>query len=85
MFHHPTAPCIMTNTDQFFVRICGCGVVHMNFGCAIINVSYETAIAITETLKDVSTELKRHLAPAMGNTGEPLNNVIQGHFPVAPT
>ena len=88
MSSHHSSPCIMKNTDQFFVRICGCGVVHMNFGCAIINVSSETAIAITETLKEVSHQLRQQL-----ESNDPMNadqatidssgNVIKGRFPFA--
>lgn len=58
--HYP-GQCIMTNTDQFFVKVCGCGVVHLNFGVAVINVTAETAVAISETLREVATELRSKL------------------------
>jgi hypothetical protein len=82
--HHP--PCVMTNTDQFFVRICGCGVVHLSFGPAIINVTQETAIAISETLREVSLELRKRIAcydPADADqaANNPNSNVVLGRFP----
>ena len=85
MSSHHLSPCVMSNTDQFFVRVCGCGVVHLSFGCATINVSSKTAIAITETLKEVTLELRRKLdsmeqlnedTAAIDSNG----NVVYGNF-----
>lgn len=86
MSAHHGGPCIMTDTDQFYVRICGCGVVHLSFGVAVINVSIETAIAITETLKEVSTDLRNRLQchdpmNADQATIDPASNVVYGRFP----
>jgi hypothetical protein len=83
----------MTNTDQFYIRICGCGVVHLSFGATVINISAETAIAITETLKEVSVDLRNRLqgqGPSEGGSSnseqtltDPASNVIYGRFPQA--
>jgi hypothetical protein len=76
----------MTDTEQFFVRICGCGVVHLCFGPSVVNVTLGTALAITETLKEVMDEAFRRARQA----GQPVDanaatssesNVVFGHFP----
>ena len=77
----------MTNTSEFFVRVCGCGVVHLSFGCTIVNVSPEAAIAISETLREVATELKKRIPAATpdqssGTPQEPRDNIIVGNFPI---
>ena len=84
--HH--SPCVMTSTDQFLVRVCGCGVVHLNFGPAVIHVTAETTIAITETLKEVAAQLRKQLAaydPVNADQAaiDPSGNVIIGRFPGA--
>jgi hypothetical protein len=81
--HH--APCVMTETDQFFVRICGCGVVHLNIGFAVINLSPEATIAVTETLKEVSAKLRKQMEimdPVNSDqaTLDSMGNVIVGKF-----
>lgn len=82
-FHH-AVPYIMTNPEQFSVRVCGCGVVHMSFGCAVINVSPEAAIAISETLREVLGDLRTHLEEKIKKC-ENSNNVISGFFDVIKT
>lgn len=76
----------MTNTDQFYVRICGCGVVHLCFGATTLNLSAETVIAVTETLKEVSQELRVRMMNDTANPDSAMidadGNVIRGHFPV---
>jgi hypothetical protein len=75
----------MQDTDSFFVRICNCGVVHLCFGPTTLNVSEQTVIAITATLKEVSQELIS-LGRIQTKKPEPVHaketslNVIQGHF-----
>ena len=80
------APCVMTNTDQFLIRVCGCGVVHLSFGPAIINVTAEAMIAITETMKDVAATLRQQLAGEDAVNADEVSidasgNVIFGRFP----
>ena len=82
-FHHDM-PCIMTTTEQFYVRLCSCGVVHLNFGYSVVNVSPEAAIAITETLKELSSELRKRVIPPKVEEKEEepgQNNLIVGKFP----
>ncbi len=83
-FHH-AVPCVMTNMEQFHVRVCGCGVVHISFGSTVVNVSSEVAIAISETLREVSGELRKRLAlQNSGKLDQPTfnsDNVILGKFP----
>lgn len=86
-FHH-SVPCVMTSSEQFFVRVCACGVVHMSFGCTVVNVSSEAAVAIAETLREVTDTLrleirKRLLANPTSEFAEPqeLGKVISGRFP----
>jgi hypothetical protein len=90
MGSHPTSPCVMTNTDQFFVRVCECGVVHLSFGSAVIHVSSKAAIAITETLREVSQELRKQLesdSVASGSTpvelaeADSIGNLVYVRFP----
>jgi len=38
-----------------------CGMVHLNFGVAVINLTLEDTIAVTETLQEVSEALRKHL------------------------
>lgn len=99
-FHH-SVPNVMTNSDQFFVRLCGCGVVHMSFGCTVVNLSPEAAVAISETLREVTDSLKIEMRKRMVNSlltdkTEPLEaqlvtesalpkNVISGRFPQPPS
>ena len=71
--HRP--PCVMSDTEQFYVCLCACGVVHLSFGPTVINATPETVIALSETLREVSQELRRRLAAP--------ENVIRGHFPSA--
>ncbi len=80
------APCVMTDTEQFYIRACGCGIIHLNFGPAVINVTAEVMIAITETLKEAASELRTRLnAEDPVNSGEAAidvsGNVIVGRFP----
>ena len=53
-------PCVMTDTNSFYVRICGCGIVHLCFGPTTLNLSPESVVAVTETLKEISAELRSH-------------------------
>lgn len=55
-------PCVMTNTDSFYFRICDCGVIHLCFGATTLNLSPEALIAVSETLKEVSAKLKSELS-----------------------
>lgn len=78
----------MTDTEQFFVRVCDCGVVHLSFGPAIVNATPETVIAITETLKGISAELRNSLRQAEDSIdGDQAvrsphgGNVVRGRFP----
>ena len=95
MSYHHSVPCVMTSSDQFYVRLCTCGVVHLSFGCTVINVSPEAAVAISETLREVTENLRIELRKkvinsllkngASENTPEfEIKNVITGRFP-APT
>lgn len=63
-------PCVMTDTDSFYVRICGCGVVHLCFGPTTLNLSPESVVAVTETLKEISAALRAegHLSPLSSKT-----------------
>jgi len=76
----------MTNTDDFYVRICGCGVVHLSFGATTLNLSSEAVIAVTETLKGISrevrTQLKKQMTQLEASAPSSEGNVVQGRFPV---
>ena len=61
MSYHHSVPCVMTSSDQFYVRLCTCGVVHLSFGCTVINVSPDAAVAISETLREVTENLRIEL------------------------
>ncbi len=78
--HSPS--CVLSNPEQFYVKVCSCGVVHLSFGFAMINTTPEALIAITETLKDVTYELKKKIkAQSPQLTQEQIiDNVIQGPF-----
>jgi hypothetical protein len=75
---------IMQDTDSFYVRICGCGVIHLCFGATTLNLTHQAVIAVSETLKEITSEL--HFKTQMDSiTQDPqINsesaNVIQGHF-----
>lgn len=82
--HH--APCVMTDTEQFLVRICGCGVIHLNFGPAIINMTPEALIAVSETLREVALEVRKRIAredPVNADDAaiDPNGNIVWGRFP----
>jgi hypothetical protein len=49
---------VIDKPENFSVRLCGCGVAHLNFGPTTVNVTPEVALAITETLNNVAIELK---------------------------
>lgn len=85
MNHDTHTQHIMKDTDSFYVRICNCGVVHLCFGATTLNLTEQAAIAVTETLKEVSHELLKRQplqsAPALATQALPLSrNVIQGNF-----
>lgn len=80
------SPCVMSNTEQFFVKLCSCGVVHLNFGPTVVNATPETIIAITETLREISSELRKRLSQEDSVNGHQAaidfdGNVIRGRFP----
>jgi hypothetical protein len=85
MKEHSHSPCVMTDTEQFYVRVCGCGVVHLCFGATLINLSPEAIIAVTETLKEVSNKLRfqmmDHPVDAGASALDADRNVIRGYFP----
>lgn len=58
MKHDTHTQHIMRDTDSFYVRICSCGVVHLCFGPTTLNLTPHAMIAVTETLKQVSEEVK---------------------------
>jgi hypothetical protein len=78
----------MTDTDSFFARICGCGVIHLCFGPTTLNLSAEAFLAVTETLKELSAAVrfKRGSGTSGRNSSSIASDVsgtvIQGHFPV---
>lgn len=57
--HH--SPRVMQDAEDFFIRICGCGVVHLNFGVANITATPETVIAMADTFQEVARTLRKHL------------------------
>ena len=57
-------PCVMTDTHQFYVRLCPCGVVHLSFGPAVIHATPETVVAIAETLRELSVGLRKDIEHA---------------------
>ena len=69
----------MTDTNQFFVRLCQCGVVHLSFGPAVIHATPETVIAITETLKEVSTGLRQKLKASIASHPAPVIRLAAPH------
>ena len=69
----------MTSMDSFFAKVCQCGVIHVCFGPTMLNLSPEVLIAVTETLKSLSSEVRVRL------TSQTLAPVIQGNFPPFPT
>jgi hypothetical protein len=85
MKHETHTHHIMRDTDSFYVKICGCGVVHLCFGPTTLNLTGHAIIAITETLKGVSQELLSRLNNETIPETQPLSpaegNVIQIHFP----
>ncbi|MGE0616647.1 MAG: hypothetical protein AB7P04_13515 [Bacteriovoracia bacterium] len=74
-------PCVMTNTDQFYVRACGCGVVHLSFGPSVINVSQEAFVAVAETMAELSQEIRKRIQAPEQATVDSAGNVIYGRFP----
>jgi hypothetical protein len=74
----------MKDTDSFYVRICGCGVIHLCFGATTINLTEQAVIAVTETLKNVSLELisKMQIKSDQSNPSNfpDTGNIIQGNF-----
>lgn len=86
MTDNPHTPCVMTDTTSFFVRICPCGVVHLCFGSTTLNLSPQTVIAVTETLKEVSFEIQSRVLSAPTSDFKTLDtslaNVIHGKFPL---
>lgn len=74
MNENPHAPCVMTSTEDFYVRLCGCGVVHLSFGSTVLNLSPQVTVAITETLKELSENIRSR------QVGEACGNVIRGPF-----
>ncbi len=85
------APCVMTNTDQFSVRLCGCGVVHLTFGVSAVHVSPEALVAMSDILQGVAAEIR---GPQLQLTVQPeptitdkrtspegSDNVVFGRFP----
>ncbi|MEO5970130.1 MAG: hypothetical protein ABIQ95_09400 [Bdellovibrionia bacterium] len=82
---HSHSPCVMTDTEQFYVRICGCGVVHLCFGATLINLAPEAIIAVTETLKEVSNKLRfQMMGDPVDADASPVDidrTVIRGYFP----
>lgn len=75
MNHDINPGSVMTNTDHFFVKVCGCGVVHICWGPTTLNLTREAFIAVSETLKEISTQLKRQFFPDNSTPNE--NNVIR--------
>ena len=64
----------MKDTDSFYIRLCPCGVVHLCFGAATINLTAEALIAVSETLKEVTASLRQKLHSSLPD------NVIAGNF-----
>ncbi len=85
MNKHSHTPFVMNNTEQFCVRVCGCGVVHLCFGATLINLGPEALIAVTETLREVSSKLRCQMmidpVNADAATLDSDGTVIRGHFP----
>jgi len=50
--------CVLTDKEQFYVRVCGCGVVHLGFGASSVNVSPDLIPFIAETLAIVARDLE---------------------------
>lgn len=57
MKHDAHTHFIMRDTEAFYVRICGCGVVHLCFGPTTLNLTQQAVVAVSETLKEVAQEL----------------------------
>jgi hypothetical protein len=74
MKHDTHTQWIMKDTESFYVRICQCGVIHLCFGAATINLTSEALIAVSETLREVATTLRQQM-----NASVPAN-VITGKF-----
>ncbi len=49
----------MTSTDQFYMKLCECGAVHLSLGPTILNVSPAVALVIAETLSEYAPVLRR--------------------------
>lgn len=88
------APCVMTSTDQFSVRLCGCGVVHLTFGVSAVHVSPEALVEMSDILRGVASEIRGpevelvvHPEPQIiseqRTKPETSGNVIFGRFPEA--
>jgi hypothetical protein len=80
-------PCVMTTMDSFYVKACGCGVIHLCFGPTTLNLSPEVVIAVTETLREVARDLRNQLIEPERSEKHTANaqefgNVIQGKFPM---
>src|SRR5689334_2792438 len=88
MNSHIHTPCVMRDTDQFFVRVCGCGIIHLCFGATTLNLAPEALIAVTETLKDLSDAIKMKMKAdpinADAATIGPGGVVVRGNFPRHP-
>lgn len=75
---------IMSDTSSFYIRICGCGIIHLCFGSTTINLTKNAVIAVSETLKEVvsnlrdRSELKSRLDQTQAELDGP--NIINGNF-----
>lgn len=82
--HHSSR--VMKNAEDFSMRICGCGVVHLNFGATSVTATPEAVIGMAETLKEVAHTLKgslRNHDPVNADpaTIDPAGNIVAGRFP----
>lgn len=59
--HSSHSPCVMTDTEQFYVRFCPCGVVHLAFGPSVVNLSRDAFLMVSESLQALSAEMKAQM------------------------
>ncbi len=76
-------PGVMSNTDDFYTKVCGCGVVHLSFGATCINMTPAALLAVSDTLREVALTLRNRAAePASAAqiAASLESNVIHGDF-----
>lgn len=65
--HNSHSPCVMTDTEQFYVRFCPCGVVHLAFGPSVVNLSVAAFFSVTESLQSLSAEMRERMKQVQSN------------------